>query len=73
VRPLRLSPGGDGYGGGVATLTINVFNVTNRCPVCGGAANSRYHNVAHTRAGQMKRKCTDCGYTWDEAPVARTL
>ncbi len=57
----------------MATLTINVFNVTNRCPVCGGAANARYHGPDHRDSGQMKRKCTDCGYRWDEEPVAREL
>ena len=57
----------------MSTLTINVFNVTNRCPVCGGAANSRYHSPAFHIAGEMRRKCTDCGYTWDEAPVARQI
>jgi hypothetical protein len=57
----------------MTTLTINVFNVTKRCPVCGGAANSRYHGPDELDAGQMKRKCVDCGYTWDEAPAAREL
>jgi transposase-like protein len=57
----------------MATLTINVFNVTNRCPVCGGAANSRYHGRDEVGASQMKRKCTDCGYTWDEVPTTREL
>ena len=54
-------------------MTFNVFNVTNRCPVCGGAANARYHASVAKVSAQMKRKCTDCGFTWDEAPVARAF
>jgi transposase-like protein len=73
VRSLRLVAVPAGYGGEVTSLTVNVFNVTNRCPVCGGAANARYHASGATVSAQMRRKCKDCGFTWDEAPMARSF
>ena len=57
----------------MTTVTMNVFNVTNRCPVCGGAANIRYHSLEDRQAAGMKRKCGDCGFTWAEAAVRRSL
>ncbi len=57
----------------MTSLTFNVFNVTNRCPVCGGAANARYHAPEAEGSGHMKRKCTDCGFRWDEVPVSRSF
>jgi C4-type Zn-finger protein len=57
----------------VTSITFNVFNITNRCPVCGGAANSRYHASGEEVVAQMKRKCTDCGFTWAEVPLARSF
>jgi transposase-like protein len=57
----------------VTTLTINVFNVTRRCPVCGGSANARYHAPELATEAHMKHKCGDCGYTWIEESQARSL
>ena len=57
----------------MTALSINVFNVTNRCPVCGGAANARYHGPEKSTAPHMNRKCADCGYRWDERAVTRSL
>jgi C4-type Zn-finger protein len=55
------------------SLTVTMFSVTNRCPVCGGAANARYHRPAESDVAHMKRKCGDCGFTWEEKAVARSL
>lgn len=54
-------------------LTLNVFTVTVRCPVCAGSANARYRAPHQGNAGQMRHKCTDCGFTWDQAPAARAF
>jgi formate dehydrogenase maturation protein FdhE len=55
----------------VTSISFNLFNVTSRCPVCGGAANARYHATDEKIGARMKRKCTDCGFTWAEVQVAR--
>jgi C4-type Zn-finger protein len=57
----------------VRELTLNVFTVTVRCPVCAGSANARYRAPHQGNAGQMRHKCTDCGFTWDQAPAARAF
>jgi hypothetical protein len=57
----------------VSTLTVNVFTITNRCPVCGGAANSRYHPAVTAAGARVDRKCCDCGFTWDEKATRRSL
>jgi C4-type Zn-finger protein len=57
----------------VSRLTLSVHNVTGRCPVCGGSANARYHAQDYEAVAHMKHKCTDCGFTWEEVPVSRSL
>jgi hypothetical protein len=73
VRALRLSGDGTGQNQEVSTLTVNVFTITNRCPVCGGAANSRYHPAVTAAGARVDRKCCDCGFTWDEKATRRSL
>lgn len=58
---------------GVTTLTVNVFNITSRCPVCGGTADARYQASAPEATAQMKRKCRDCGFTWQQPSLARSF
>jgi transposase-like protein len=57
----------------VRQLTLNVFSLTVRCPVCGGSENARYHGPYLGHGGQMRHKCTDCGFTWDQEPTLRTF
>jgi hypothetical protein len=73
VRALRLSPPPVGYPQEVTILSINVFNVTDRCQVCGGAANARYHGPGEAAVPHMSRKCADCGFTWEGRAVHRAL
>jgi hypothetical protein len=70
---LRLARESAGHNPDVSTLTFNVFNVTNRCPVCGGAAHSRYLPAVTTAGARVDRKCGDCGFTWDEKSTRRSL
>jgi len=37
VHALRLFGDRTGHNREVSTLMVNVFTITNRCPVCGGA------------------------------------
>jgi rubredoxin len=57
----------------MTTLTFNVFNVSSRCPVCGGIASAEFRRPLPADGAQMKRECSDCGYAWDEEPVTRSL
>jgi predicted RNA-binding Zn-ribbon protein involved in translation (DUF1610 family) len=56
-----------GYTAAMAPLSVTTFNVAHRCPVCGGDANARYRGP-DTLALPRRRKCMDCGFTWDEGP-----
>jgi hypothetical protein len=57
----------------VPTFTLNMFNVTDRCPVCTGSAAAHYHGPQETGTPRMERRCFDCGFNWQENPVARIL
>jgi rRNA maturation protein Nop10 len=52
---------------------MNVFTISGSCPVCGGAANARFHRFTATTDAHMKRKCVDCGFTWEQKAVPRSL
>jgi hypothetical protein len=54
----------------MTTVTDHVFDVTNRCPVCGGEARPRYRRPGDHVAIGVKRKCGDCGYTWDTTALS---
>jgi hypothetical protein len=54
----------------MTTVTINLFDVTDRCPVCAGAAKARYRGSQTSAAPRRRRKCGDCGFTWDETAVS---
>jgi DNA-directed RNA polymerase subunit M/transcription elongation factor TFIIS len=73
VAALRLARSPIGHNREVSTVTFTVFTVSNRCPVCGGDANSRYQPALSSTGPRMDRKCSDCGFTWVEKSVRRSL
>jgi len=54
-------------------VALKVFSLTCGCPVCGGSANARYQGSQENEGPGLRRKCTDCGFTWDERPALRLL
>jgi transposase-like protein len=57
----------------VRELTLNVFSVTIRCPVCAGSASARYHGPDQENAAQMRHRCADCGFSWTQTPAVRSF
>jgi hypothetical protein len=52
---------------------MNVFNVTERCAICGGSPHATYNRGDDARGPYMRRRCDDCGYSWDVRPVTRSI
>ncbi|MGH9017715.1 MAG: hypothetical protein ACRDY1_08210 [Acidimicrobiales bacterium] len=54
-------------------MTMNVFDITARCPLCGGQPLPRYEAADDAHGPLLRRDCRDCGFGWDVRPVTREI